>query len=124
MITIILPDGYKIEAEIAATDAARRRGLAGRPSIPEDHGMLFCWWNSSIRQNDGSIERSMWMRGMLFSIDIIWIGYDGVSRVVNSAPVGPCYPESQYSAPACYVLEVVAGQASKHGVVKGAQLRF
>jgi len=124
MLTIILPDGYKIQAEVAATDAARQRGLAGRQNLPEDHGMLFVWPDS-----DKPAMRQMCMKGMLFDLDILWIDRvaPGLCRVRLSLPLINCggvWQEWSHQFPACYVLELPSGQALRHEVMRGSILRF
>jgi uncharacterized protein len=102
-----------VRAEVAATGSARRQGLSGRASLAEDRGMLFVY--------PDHVERTYWMKGMRFPIDIVWIDRGRVTGVEPNVPVPvgdnlPLYPSR---APADRVLEVRAGWAARHGVVRG-----
>ncbi len=104
--------GETLRVTVAATEAARERGLSGRTGLADDEGMLF------VFPRDG--KYAFWMKDMTFSIDIIWISADG--RIVYIAPNAPptTYPEDFVSpTPARYVLEVPAGFAEMHGVKVG-----
>lgn len=54
-----------VKAEIMQTPEKIVSGLAGRPSLAFGKGMLFVMPQDKLQQ--------FWMRGMRFSIDIIWI---------------------------------------------------
>jgi uncharacterized protein len=102
-----------VRAELAETPAARERGLSGRESLAEDRGMLFVYSDRA--------ERTYWMKGMHFPIDIVWIDRGRVAGVEPNAPVPtgndlPLYPSR---VPADRVLEVRAGWAARHGVERG-----
>lgn len=93
-------------AEVAETPGARERGLGGRESIRDNEAMLF------VFDEDGSLP--IWMRGMNFPIDIIWL--DSNQRVVhierNVQPDAEPYDTYQSPVPARYVLEVAVGSAN------------
>ena len=105
--------GGEVRAEIAAGEAAREQGLSGRASLAEDRGMLFVY--------PDRIERTYWMKGMRFAIDIVWIDRGRVTGVEADAPVpvGGDLPRYSSRAPADRVLEVRAGWAARHGVERG-----
>ena len=105
--------GAEVRAEIAAGEAAREQGLSGRASLAEDRGMLFVY--------PDHIERTYWMKGMRFPIDIVWIDRGRVTGVEADAPVpvGGDLPRYSSRAPADRVLEVRAGWAARHGVERG-----
>lgn len=98
--------GTTIKAEIADTDALRIQGLSGRESLAENSGMLFLWPKADYY--------AIWMKGMKFPIDIIWINGNQVVDFVESAEVPsnsnlssiPTYSPKQK---ADKVLEVNAG---------------
>jgi len=101
-----------ITAAIADTPAARRRGLSGRSSLPEGHGMLF------VHSEAG--RHGIWMPDMHFPLDIIWL--DDRKRVVHiERAVSPdTYPTTfKPDEPARYVLEVNAGVIDKTGLTEG-----
>ena len=106
-------DGTTVRAEVAVTGAERSEGLSGRASLADDRGMLFVY--------PDHLERTYWMKGMRFPIDIVWIDRGHVTGVEANVPVPvgdnlPLYPSR---APADRVLEVRAGWAARHGVERG-----
>lgn len=105
-------DGASVHVALARTPAQLERGLGGRETLAPDEGMLF------IFQQDG--KYAFWMKGMNFSIDIIWLASDG--RVVYIVPdLSPgTYPRSfAPPEPARFVLEVPAGWGAAHNVQIG-----
>ena len=95
-------------------------GLMGRECMGDREGMLF------IHEAEG-IPR-YWMRGMVMSLDMVWIDADGVVAEVSAnlppAPEGTV-PEIYFSPrPILYVLEINAGLAQKVGIRAGSQARF
>ena len=106
-----------LHVAIADTEASREQGLSGITSLASDEGMLF------IFPKDGMY--SFWMKDMLFSIDMLWISFDG--HVVSIVPsVSPAtYPHAFTSSTlARYVLEVPAGFAAEHKIGVGSKLHF
>lgn len=106
-----------IHAIVAATPAAREKGLGGRAGLEPTQGMLF------IFPEDGAY--AFWMKDMQFSIDIIWFAADGmvVGMWQNVAP--NTYPRAYApDAPARYVLEVPAGFVASHQVKIGSIARL
>ena len=112
--------GTVVVVELATTPQAQQNGLSGRPSLPEDHGMLFVF--------DHEDYWSFWMPNMKFPLDIIW--FDSAHKVVwTELDVQPCSslsncpvmtPESQ----AMYVLEVNAGFVTTHHIQLGITFSF
>ena len=104
--------------EVADTDEARKLGLSGRPALAKNAGMLFVFPDSA--------PRSIVMRGMCFSIDIVWL--DAEKRIVyiqeNARPES--YPSERFcpDAPAHYVIELSAGEAAAAGLRVGQELVF
>src|SRR3989344_4303524 len=64
-VKYILTEKAKIPVYLADTEEKRIKGLGGLNSIPRDYGMFFIF--------DTSNFLSIWMKDMLFPIDIIWI---------------------------------------------------
>lgn len=115
--TEVSVSGAIIEVQIADTAAKQMTGLSYRENLSSDHGMLFVFGGSGIRP--------FWMKGMKFSIDIIWI--DKNKNIVYIIPgASPdSYPRI-YSplTPAQYVLEVPAGWCAIHNVSVGNGVIF
>ena len=106
-----------ITADIVDTVPERQKGLSGRTSLDDVHGMLF------VFQEDG--QHVFWMKDMLISIDIIWLSVDKqvIHIVQNATPES--YPELfRPDGAARYVLEVPAGWAERHSVVLGSVATF
>lgn len=98
--------------EIADTDASRERGLSGHAPLEPGQGMLFEF------PSDGGY--GIWMKGMSFSIDIIWLdkNYRVVDTKAHAKPES--YPEIFIPrALARYVLEVGEGFLDEHRIKVG-----
>jgi uncharacterized membrane protein (UPF0127 family) len=110
-----------VEAEIADDDTERARGLGGRDRLARDAGMYFVLTDSSPR---------IWMKGMRFPLDLVWINGGRVVQVTARVPdEPPGTPESELpiyspSRPANRVLEVNAGWAERNGVRRGDAVRL
>ncbi|MCW9054382.1 MAG: DUF192 domain-containing protein [Candidatus Pacebacteria bacterium] len=98
---------------IADTAHLRQQGLSGVPKLPDGHGLFFAFSKSD--------EYGVWMRSMLFPIDIIW--FDDRFRVIafeeNVTPES--YPQVyRPKTPARYILEVNAGVVEEAGIEIGS----
>ncbi len=92
------------ELEIASTDSAREQGLSERTSMPNDHGMIFEYQHQNIP--------CYWMKGMRFSLDIIWVNNSHQVVYVEHNVSPQTYPRTFCpNQPAQYVIELNAGQA-------------
>lgn len=68
----------RIQAEVAATDRSRQKGLSGRTSLAEGAGMLFLF--------DQPQQPIFWMKDMNFELDFVWIEHDRVVQITESVP--------------------------------------
>ncbi len=94
-------DGNTFNVEIASTSEERVKGLSEREGIESD-GLLFIFPNESMH--------GIWMKDMLFSIDILWINSLGEVVWIEEGVHPETYPEVLYSQePSLYVLEVDSG---------------
>jgi uncharacterized membrane protein (UPF0127 family) len=115
---IVLPNGLKINAEIAKD---KQKGLQGRKSLCLACGMVFIF--------DDEGYYAFWMRDTLINLAILWINDDGkvVYMVKNAKPcVGKQNPYTDckvYSppGPAKYVLEVNPDAAN--GIEVGMKIK-
>ena len=111
---VIFPDGFRVDVEVAATDAAIARGLMFRDRLDEREGMLFRF--------DVPRRYRFWMKNVRIPLDMIWLDHRGrVVWIVERAEpclADPC-PMYQPGAPASYVVEVIGGFVEKHGVAVG-----
>jgi uncharacterized membrane protein (UPF0127 family) len=98
---------FKLER--VTNDSRLRLGLANRNSIPWDQGMLFDFGQPS--------QYCMWMKGMRFGLDIIWI--DAQREIVDLREnISPdTFPQSFCGSPnASYVIE------ANDGVIRAGDL--
>jgi len=105
-----------VKAEAVSDEKKRELGLAGRKNLPEGRGMLF------LMPQEGSL--SFWMKGMQFSIDIIWIEQGRVVR--REKNISPKDDRIFTSPPSMtgLVLEVSAGFCDKYNVAVNDVIRI
>jgi uncharacterized membrane protein (UPF0127 family) len=109
-------DRHDFKVWIADTEHSRERGLMFVKSLPADHGMLFLFEEPQFA--------SFWMKNTYLSLDIVFIGSDGV--VVNVAHDAPTLSERpiESDAPVLGVLELVAGTAAHIGLKAGDRIVY
>lgn len=104
-----------IEFEIADSPALQEKGLGGREVIPENYGMLFVF--------PAHDRYGFWMKGMLTSIDIIWLSDNGTILGIEDTVSPETYPQGFYPPqPVKYVLETRAGEARRKGWEVGTRI--
>lgn len=118
-VSILMPAGSIVSAELANDPEERRVGLMFRESLAEDGGMLLAF------PEDG--PAGIWMKNCLVSLDLVWLDRDGVVLAVEeNAP--PCRAEPcaiyQPDVSARYVLELSAGRAGREGLRPGSRLQI
>ncbi|MFK7898341.1 MAG: DUF192 domain-containing protein [Myxococcota bacterium] len=110
--------GKRIAVEIAESPAKQALGLGQRDSLDWDTGMYFLYERPAFY--------SFWMKGMRFSIDIIWIHKGRIVDLDTNVPFekggnGPTVrPRSLVDA----VLEVPAGYSAASGWTLGDRVSF
>jgi len=117
--THIMIAGILLTVEFAKTSTAQQKGLSGRPSLPNDHGMLFVF--------DHEDYWGFWMVSMRFPLDIIW--FNSARQVVWTEPdLKPCpiydCPVIMPNVKSMYVLEVNAGFIAAHHITLGTTFSF
>jgi uncharacterized membrane protein (UPF0127 family) len=115
--TLRLPNGRAVTLEIASTPHQRSLGLMFRPSLSNDHGMLFLFPSPD--------RYGIWMKNMLIPLDILWL--DDQKRIIHiEMNVPPCPREPcliyQPDTPALYVIELPAGVATRADLRTGLSL--
>ena len=114
------PGGTFVVA-IADTPATRSVGLSNRQELRDIEGLLLKW--------DEPGRHPIWMAGMRFSLDLVWLDRDGrVLDVLSNVPpcgVEPCplYEPSEIRESVA-VLELPAGVAAKRQLTRGAIVSF
>ncbi len=116
--TLVSAGQVVFQTDIASSDHSRQRGLGGRSELGSGEAMLFKF--------DTDDYHGIWMKGMRFPIDIIWM--DSEKQVVHIEegvqPEGEPYTIHKPSEPARFVLEVASGQAKKAKIQVGTIIKF
>lgn len=74
----VLINDITIKVELADTDAKRSLGLGNRQSLATDSGMLFVFPKPD--------KHVFWMKGMHFSLDLIWITGNQIVAIDKMVP--------------------------------------
>ena len=107
--------GHSIEVEIADTPRTRARGLMGRKTLEEGHGMLFVFDRPQLL--------SFWMKNTLIPLSVGF--FDSEKRLLNTVEMevpGPGdsdLPSYESQGPAQYALEMPKGWFRKTKIRKG-----
>jgi uncharacterized membrane protein (UPF0127 family) len=110
--TLVIAGRVTLIVELARTLEEQIRGLSGRSDLKPGRGMLFVY--------DRPHPVSIWMKDMLFPLDIIWIRGGRIVAIEKRAlPLTPVGPERVYTATADLVLEVPAGFTDRQKIRVG-----
>jgi uncharacterized membrane protein (UPF0127 family) len=97
------------------------KGMMYRTSLPPDQGMLF------VHNAPG--QYPYWMANCKFALDIVWMNSN--HEVVEISPQTPPCPAGGSDCPtfgghaaAQYVLELGGGEAARHHIQQGTNLKF
>jgi uncharacterized protein len=118
---IVYIGSLRLYVEVANTEELLRKGLSVRSIIKEDEGMIFIFDKKDIMPQ-------IWMKGMEFPIDIIWIKDNKIAQITkNVAPPIKGTPDSKLKIytpkmTVDYVLEVSGGYTDKNVVLEGANI--
>lgn len=121
-LSVTLPNGKVIRAELATEPRDQERGLMFRESLAADRGMLFVFPSPG--------NHPFYMFHTLIPLDIVWL--DPHRRIVFLSPnTPPCRSENPQECPtyggrvtAQFVLELAAGSIAAHRLQPGDTLRF
>lgn len=104
-------------AYVADSEAERSMGLSGKKFLPSNTSMLF--------EFDKPDMHGIWMKDMLFPIDIIWLDKNKVIVNLISDAEPSTYPHVFYPPKSSlYVLEVRAGLIKERGLKLGDEILF
>lgn len=110
--------GGTVNAEIAATSAARSTGLSNRTSIAADSGMIFVFGQDRI-----PLFAPFWMHNTHFDLSIAFI--DAQKKVINVEEMLKDTDINHFAtATYRYAVEAPKGWFAAHGVVAGATVTF
>lgn len=118
---LTLPDGFRVQAELALTPEQQAKGLMFRPALAAGSGMLFVFKDPGMK--------SFWMKNTIIDLDMVFLdaGLKVVKvfhRVPRSSPDQPEDEVARASSPASFVLELAAGSARAHGLKPGSVLKI
>jgi hypothetical protein len=104
---------HRIEAEVAANNAARMQGLMNRKSMPPQRGMLFVF--------DRDAQHCMWMKNTFLPLSVAFV--DDTGRILNIEDMQPHSEDSHCAAqPARYALEMNVGWFAQRGIKRGDRI--
>lgn len=111
--------GTKVLAvRIPQTDELKQLGLGGQMALSDTEGMLWLY--------PAGTRPTFWMKGMIMSIDIIWIKDDRIVDVSSDLPLPPDgnnnLPTYSPTSDITAVLEVAAGFVERHNLKVGDQV--
>ena len=107
-----------LTVEVAETDEDRAQGLMGRTSLPDDHGMVFIFFEEHLG--------GFWMKDTLIPLSIAFFGQDGeILEILDMTPCksDPC-PSYDPDVPYWGALEVNRGAFDDWGVSVGDRIRM
>jgi uncharacterized protein len=116
-VVVSAPNGATLKTQVSDTEIERELGLGGKTCIPKNSAMLFAFDNAGYY--------GIWMKGMHFTIDIVWL--DGSKNVTHiERNISPdTYPHIYTpDKQSVYVIELHAGKANELGLNVGSQLRW
>lgn len=106
-----------VRVQLAITPAQQQLGLGYRNGLERDTGMLFV--------SDEADQRTFWMKGMRFCLDIIWVEGGQIAGAAESVcpdPPGTAdLVRARFHSPGAvtYALEMPAGWLDSHGYGHG-----
>lgn len=104
---------HRIEAEVAANNAARMQGLMQRKAMAVQHGMLFVF--------DRDDQHCMWMRNTYLPLSVAFLDEKG--KILNIEDMQPQTEDNHCAAqPARYALEMNIGWFAQRGIKRGDRI--
>ena len=101
-----------VDVSVAETWPERIKGLSGTPYLPENLVKLFIF--------DTPAFHSIWMKDMLYPIDIMWVNDDNKIIHIEKNTMPESYPTMFVpEKPALYVIEAATGFVSTNKIEIG-----
>ncbi|GAA6617821.1 hypothetical protein NUACC26_036320 [Scytonema sp. NUACC26] len=113
-----VPNGAKIQLEVARTPQEQAMGLMFRPALSNDRGMLF--------QFPSAFQASFWMKDVPVPLDMVFLLDGVVKHVAVSVPPCNTMPCPSYSpeTPVNQVIELRSRRASELGLKPGSRVKI
>lgn len=114
----ILPDGTRIQLEVARTPQQQAQGLMYRPALPDNRGMLF--------QFGTPRPVNFWMKNVPVPLDMVFLQNGVIQYIEGSAPpcrIEPC-PTYGPNVPIDMVIELRSGRAAELDLQPGDQVKI
>lgn len=110
-------NGTPFRVHLLTTEYQRVKGLSGQKKLDVNEGMMF------VFEKDG--QWGIWMKDMLFPIDIIWVAEDGTIVKVEQYVSPDTYPQVfTNEEPARYVFELMSGVTDAYNIEVGTKVTF
>ena len=104
---------FKIDAQVARSQAEQEFGLMFRKEMPQNEGMIFVFQQPSTQ--------CFWMKNTILPLTAAFVADDG--RIVNLEDMAPQTENTHCSTePVRYVLEMNKGWFAKKGIKAGTRL--
>ncbi|MCC5637205.1 DUF192 domain-containing protein [Nostoc sp. CHAB 5844] len=114
----VVPNGTKIEMEVAVTPEQQAKGLMNRPALPDNRGMLFKFPSAQPVQ--------FWMKNVPVPLDMVFLQNGVVKYIQAAAPPCPNEPCATYgpNVPVDTVIELRAGRAEELKLKQGDNVKI
>jgi uncharacterized membrane protein (UPF0127 family) len=104
---------HRIEAEVAADQSTRMRGLMHRERMAPNHGMLFVFPQAA--------RHCMWMRNTLLPLSVAFLDDEG--KILNIEDMAPRTEDNHCAGgPARFALEMNRGWFAEKGIRPGQRI--
>lgn len=104
---------WRVDAEVASSEAAREYGLMFRKAMPANSGMLFVFETAQTY--------CMWMKNTLLPLSVAFM--DETGRIINIEDMKPQTEDSHCALkPATFALEMNKGWFKAKGFRAGAKV--
>jgi uncharacterized membrane protein (UPF0127 family) len=105
----------ELDAELALTEAAIRKGMMWRTNLAETQGMLFVFGRPH--------QTSFWMKNVPIDLDVAYINPDGVILEIHRLEQHNTNLVESASAQVQFALEMAEGWFRRHGIGPGVLIR-
>lgn len=114
----IVPNGTKIELEVAKTPLQQAMGLMYRPALPDNRGMLFSFSSPQ--------PVSFWMKNVPVPLDMVFLRGGKIQAIASAVPPCESEPCPTYGPNTSIdqVIELRAGRAAELGLKAGESIKI